>query len=49
VDRADLVRLALHRAGEVTAGHAVLLGDTPADVAAGRAARVRAIAWVMAY
>jgi phosphoglycolate phosphatase-like HAD superfamily hydrolase len=42
-DRADLVRLALHRAGDVPPDQAVLLGDTPADVAAGRASGVPVI------
>lgn len=42
-ERADLVRLALHRAGDVPPDHAVLLGDTPADVAAGHAAGVQVI------
>jgi phosphoglycolate phosphatase-like HAD superfamily hydrolase len=42
-DRADLVRLALHRAGDVPPDQAVLLGDTPADVAAGRASGIPVI------
>jgi phosphoglycolate phosphatase len=42
-EREDLVRLALRRAGNAPPTDAVLLGDTPADVAAGRAAGVRVI------
>ncbi|NJP43123.1 HAD hydrolase-like protein [Actinacidiphila epipremni] len=42
-ERADLVRLALRRAGDVPPDQAVLLGDTPADVAAGCAAGVPVI------
>lgn len=41
-ERADLVRLALQRAG-LPAADAVLLGDTPADVAGGRATGVRVV------
>jgi phosphoglycolate phosphatase-like HAD superfamily hydrolase len=42
-ERADLVRLALHRAGDVDPADAVLLGDTPADATAGRDAGVPVI------
>ncbi|EOY45616.1 HAD family hydrolase [Streptomyces anthocyanicus] len=42
-ERPELLRLALER-GEVTGTKAVFLGDTPADVAGGRAAGVRTIA-----
>ncbi|MYS54143.1 HAD hydrolase-like protein, partial [Streptomyces sp. SID6013] len=41
--RPELLRLALERAN-VTGPKAVFLGDTPADVAGGRAAGVRTIA-----
>lgn len=41
--RAELVRLALQRAG-ATAAEAVLIGDTPADVEGAHANRVRVIA-----
>jgi phosphoglycolate phosphatase len=42
-NRADLVRLALERSG-TSAGRAVIVGDTPADVQAGLDAGVRVVA-----
>ncbi|MFG3017645.1 HAD family hydrolase [Streptomyces sp. NPDC048254] len=42
-ERPELLRAALERTG-VKAGSAVFLGDTPADVAGGRAAGVRVVA-----
>lgn len=42
-ERADLVRLALDRAG-VAAADAILIGDTPADVEGGRAHGVQVVA-----
>lgn len=43
-ERPDLVRLALDRAGELPPADAVLIGDTPADVAAGLAVGVPVVA-----
>jgi phosphoglycolate phosphatase-like HAD superfamily hydrolase len=43
-ERVDLVRTALHRAGDVQPTDAVLVGDTSADVAAAREADVPVIA-----
>jgi phosphoglycolate phosphatase len=43
VDRAELVRIALERAGSPPAAGAALIGDTPRDVAAALAGGVRAI------
>ena len=43
-ERADLVRIALHRSGDVDPNSAVLFGDTPADIAAALAAQVPVVA-----
>jgi phosphoglycolate phosphatase-like HAD superfamily hydrolase len=42
-ERSELIDIALRRAGNWPREHAVLVGDTPADVAGARAAGIRAV------